>query len=97
VEHGDPREPIEVNWLDRSAGAALQVRNLAPHLLPEDLPHLTERFWRRAARAQPGASAGLGLGLWVVAGLCRVLDLSLSFDLDAGQHLSVCVSGFRSV
>ncbi|HYM42118.1 MAG TPA: HAMP domain-containing sensor histidine kinase [Steroidobacteraceae bacterium] len=97
LQHGDPRAPIEVDWLDRSAGCTLQVRNLAPHLSPEDLPHLTERFWRRAARDQPAASAGLGLGLWVVAGLCRVLDLRLSFDLDAGQRLSVCVSGFRSV
>jgi hypothetical protein len=26
-----------------------------------------------------------------------VLDLSLSFDLDAQQRLSVCISGFRSV
>jgi two-component system sensor histidine kinase QseC len=97
VQHGDPREPIEIDWLERSAGAALQVRNLAPHLSPPDLPHLTERFWRRASRDQPAASDGLGLGLWVVAGLCRVLDLSLSFDLDAAKRLSVCVSGFRSV
>ena len=97
LQHGDPREPIEVDWLDRSAGAALRIRNLAPDLSPQDLPHLTERFWRRAARDRPAAPAGLGLGLWVVAGLCRVLDLSLSFDLDAQQRLSVCISGFRSV
>lgn len=97
VQHGDPREPIEVQWLDRSAGCALQVRNLAPHLSQQDLPHLTERFWRRASQDQAAAAGGLGLGLWVVAGLCRVLDLSLSFDLDAERRLSVCVSGFRSV
>lgn len=97
VQHGDPREPIEVDWLTPPGGAALRVRNLAPHLSPQDLPHLTERFWRRAARDTDAAAAGLGLGLWVVAGLCRVLDLSLSFDLDAQQRLSVCVGGFRSV
>jgi two-component system sensor histidine kinase QseC len=97
VQHGDPREPIEVDWLTPPGGAALQVRNLAPHLSPQDLPHLTERFWRRASRGQAAASGGLGLGLWVVAGLCRVLDLTLSFDLDVDQRLSVCVSGFPSV
>lgn len=96
VQHGDPRAPIEVDWLDRSAGCTLQVRNRAPHLTSADLPHLTERFWRRASQ-EPDASGGLGLGLWVVAGLCRVLDLSLSFDLDAERRFSVCVSGFRSV
>ncbi len=93
VQHGEPGQPIEVDWLDQ-AGAALQVRNPAPHLSPQDLPHLTERFWRRPAREHSG---GLGLGLWVVAGLCRVLDLSLSFDLDAARRLSVRVSGFQSV
>lgn len=97
VQHGDPHAPIEIDWLSPPAGTALRVRNIAPHLSLEDLPHLTERFWRRAAHDQPAASSGLGLGLWVVAGLCRVLDLSLSFDLDAGQRLSVCVSGFRNV
>jgi two-component system sensor histidine kinase QseC len=97
VQHGDPREPIEVDWLTPPGGAALQVRNLAPHLSPQDLPHLTERFWRRASRQQAAASGGLGLGLWVVAGLCRVLELTLSFDLDVDQRLSVCVSGFHSV
>ncbi|MDE2137634.1 MAG: HAMP domain-containing histidine kinase, partial [Gammaproteobacteria bacterium] len=97
LQHGDPREPIEVDWLEQPAGAALRIRNLAPDLSPEDLPHLTERFWRRAARDETAAPAGLGLGLWVVAGLCRVLDLDLSFDLDAQQRLSVSISGFRSV
>jgi len=94
LQHGDPREPIEIDWLD---GSVLQVRNLAPHLAREDLPHLTERYWRRAARDELAASSGLGLGLWVVASLCRVLDLRLSFDLDTDHRLSVCVGGFRSV
>jgi two-component system sensor histidine kinase QseC len=97
VQHGDPRAPIEIDWLSPPDGTALRVRNTAPHLSPQDLPHLTERFWRRAARDQPSAAAGLGLGLWVVAGLCRVLDLSLTFDLDAERRLSVCVSGFRGI
>ncbi len=97
VQHGDPRKPIEIDWLAPSGGTALRVRNGAPYLSPEDLPHLTERFWRRAEREQPSAAGGLGLGLWVVAGLCRVLDLSLTFDLDAEQRLSVCVGGFRGI
>jgi signal transduction histidine kinase len=73
------------------------VRNSAPHLCAEDLPHLTERFWRRATRDGCAESGGLGLGLWVVAGLCRVLDLRLDFALDASRRLSVRLSGFRTV
>src|SRR5262249_20288704 len=97
VQHGDPREPIEIDWLAPPAGTALRVRNSAPHLSPQDLPHLTERFWRRPVREPSDTAAGLGLGLWVVEGLCRVLELRLSFDLDAQARLSVCVSGFRGV
>lgn len=97
VQHGDPREPVEVDWLRDRGGTMLQVRNPAPALSREDLPHLTERFWRRTARSEVAHAAGLGLGLWVVASLCRILDLKLTFDLDEQQHLSVRLSGFRSV
>ena len=97
LQHGDPREPIEIDWFSPPDGAVLQVRNAAPHLSPQDLPHMTERFWRSPAREQPAEAAGLGLGLWVVAGLCRVLDLRLNFDLDPTRHLSVRLSGFRTV
>jgi two-component system, OmpR family, sensor histidine kinase QseC len=97
VQHGDPREPIEIDWLDPPAGAVLRVRNAAPHLSPQDLPHLTERFWRRTAQEKDAESGGLGLGLWVVASLCRVLDLSLTFDLDEQRRLDVRLGGFRAV
>jgi two-component system sensor histidine kinase QseC len=97
LQHGDPHGPIEIDWLSPASGTALRVRNSASQLSPQDLPHLTERFWRRAACDRQTAAAGVGLGLWVVAGLCRVLDLSLRFDLDPDRRLSVSVSGFRSV
>lgn len=97
LQHGDAREPIEIDWLPAPGAAALQVRNPAPALSPEDLPHLTERFWRRAPQEAAAGTGGLGLGLWVVASLCRVLDLELAFELDAERRLGVRVSGFRPV
>ena len=97
VQHGAIGEPIEIDWLILQDGAVLQVRNAAPHLRAEDLPHLTERFWRRSARDEGAHSAGLGLGLWVVACLCRVLELRLDFDLDPSGRLNVRLSGFRTV
>ena len=98
IQHGDPGAPIEIDWLQEGgsgARGALQVRNAAAQLTREDLPRLTDRFWR----GTPGerASTGLGLGLWVVGSLCRVLGLTLALDLDEIRRLSVRLVGFRAV
>jgi len=96
IQHGDPGAPIEIDWLAEASGArgALRVRNAAPELARDDLPHLTDRFWRGI----PGREAeisGLGLGLWVVGSLCRVLELTLALDLDEMRRLNVRLIGFR--
>jgi two-component system, OmpR family, sensor histidine kinase QseC len=98
IQHGDPGALIEIDWLQEgaaAAGGALQVRNGAAQLTREDLPRLTDRFWR----GTPGerATPGLGLGLWVVGSLCRVLGLTLALDLDEIRRLSVRLAGFRAV
>ena len=98
IEHGDPRAPIEIDWLQEGTGAsgALQVRNRAPQLAREDLPHLTDRFWRGISSRQ-AETPGLGLGLWVVGSLCRVLELRLALELDEMRHLTVRLAGFRAL
>jgi signal transduction histidine kinase len=100
IQHGDPGTPIEIDWLQESRGSvngALQVRNAAPQLAPEDLPHLTDRFWRGVPGRSDAGTPGLGLGLWVVGSLCRVLGLTLALDLDEIRRLSVRLAGFRAV
>jgi signal transduction histidine kinase len=100
IQHGDPRAPIEIDWLqetERHGGGALRVRNLAPQLSREDLPHMTERAWPAAAPERSGGSTGIGLGLWVVGSLCRVLGLTLVLDLDETHSLNVCLAGLRAL
>jgi len=100
IQHGDPRAPIEIDWLQECRGGAsgaLQVRNAAPQLAREDLPHLTDRFWRGACGESGAGTTGVGLGLWVVGSLCRVLGLTLALDLDEIRRLSVRLAGFRAV
>jgi signal transduction histidine kinase len=100
LEHGDPRTPIEIDWLQedvRHGSGTLQVRNLASQLSREDLPHLTERAARDAAARGSGGAAGIGLGLWIVGSLCRVLGLTLIIDLDEAQYLNVRLAGFRAL
>ena len=98
IQHGDPRAPIEIDWLPEGSGAggALQVRNAAPELAREDLPHLTDRFWR-GLPGRDAETSGLGLGLWVVGSLCRVLELRLALDLDEMRRLTVRLAGFRAL
>jgi two-component system sensor histidine kinase QseC len=93
IQHGDPRAPIEIDWLPEGSGA-LQVRNAAPELAREDLPHLTDRFWR-GIPGREAETSGLGLGLWVVGSLCRVLELRLALDLDEMRRLTVRLVGFH--
>ena len=99
IQHGDPQAPIEIDWLqeERHGDGALRVRNLASQLSREDLPHLTERASRGAAAERGGDTAGVGLGLWVVGSLCRVLGLTLMLDLDETRYLNVSLAGFRAL
>jgi signal transduction histidine kinase len=98
IQHGDPRASVEIAWLPQgSDNGAVQVRNAAPQLTREDLPHLTDRFWRGAAATGGIDGSGLGLGLWVVGRLCRVLGLTLDVDLDESKHLDVRLAGFRAL
>jgi two-component system sensor histidine kinase QseC len=99
IQHGDPQAPIEIDWLpeeQRCGSGALRVRNLAPQLAREDLSHLTERA-SRSATERGGGTAGIGLGLWVVGSLCRVLGLTLELDLDERRYLNVQLAGFHAL
>jgi two-component system sensor histidine kinase QseC len=98
AQHGDPRSPIEIDWLlpdGARAQGTLRVRNAAPSLVPQDLSRLGERFGAHSGGEKPVGLASTGLGLWVVGRLCTVFQLSVGLDLDDQRRLSVAVSGFR--
>ena len=99
LQHGDPKTPIEIDWLqeERRGGGALRVRNRASELSREDLPQLTERASHGTAAERGRSSGGIGLGLWVVGRLCRVLGLTLLLDLDERHYLNVSLAGFRAL
>jgi two-component system, OmpR family, sensor histidine kinase QseC len=99
IQHGAAGAPIEIDWLQESRDAcgALQVRNAAPQLARADLAHLTDRFWRGAAVRKAVDTPGVGLGLWVVGSLCRVLGLTLALELDEMRRLTVRLAGFRGL
>jgi two-component system sensor histidine kinase QseC len=71
----------EIAWRAETdeAGVVITVTNTATDLRPEDIPHLTEPFWRRDAARTNGQHSGLGLTL--AASFAEALDGSLDFTL----------------
>lgn len=73
----------------------LSLANPAPHLAPEDVPRLGERFYRIGSGEEQGAHAGLGLSL--ADAIARVLGLSLRLRLQDDGWLVAELKGFQSL
>ena len=66
----------------------ITIANTSAGLDREDLPRLTERFWRKDSVRRAGGPAHVGLGLSMVKEL--TLQLGLDFDLRIdGDELAV--------
>jgi signal transduction histidine kinase len=51
----------------RDGAAAFSISDTGPGILPEQLPHLFDRFWQ----AKQGSRAGAGLGLFIAKGIAE--------------------------
>lgn len=77
-----------------AANGGVTISNPAPHLRPEDVPRLGERFLR-VQNDSGGTHAGLGLPLALA--IAKVLRLTLALNLQADGRLVATVSGFHSL
>ncbi|MEZ4666471.1 MAG: ATP-binding protein [Anaerolineae bacterium] len=68
----------------------LSVSDNGPGILPEDIPHLFERFWR-AEKSRNRATGGSGLGLAIVKQLVEAHngEVQVKSQLGAGTRFSV--------
>ena len=85
-----PQDSAIVLRLD--ADGSFTIENPAPHLTPDDLPRLGERFFRIHS-GNGGAHAGLGLSL--VRAISQILDLRFDLELTGDHRLIARISGFR--
>lgn len=78
---------IRVGRTDASINMVLS--NPASDLTQDDVARLADRFWRKDSARTAGRHAGLGLSL--VASLCKALNWRLAFELgpDSVLHLSI--------
>ncbi|WP_166366746.1 ATP-binding protein [Pseudomonas akapageensis] len=72
---GDARVELELEV--SGDHACFEVRDHGPGIAPQDLQHLTQRFWRN------GQNAGCGLGLAIVQAIVQRCGCSLHFDSRA--------------
>ena len=70
--------------------ARLRVSDTGIGVAPDDLPHLTERFFR--GRRSPSMAAGSGLGLTIVAELVRAQHGDLDIKSAPGTGTDVTVT-----
>ena len=70
----------------------IYISNLAPHLSADDIPLMTQRFWRKqhggGATADAGAYCGLGLAL--CESVAAAMGLRFTLSLEAGVF-TACV------
>ncbi|HEY2587955.1 MAG TPA: ATP-binding protein [Tepidisphaeraceae bacterium] len=90
VAHGAPDGPIDCRVVRDNGAFTLTIENANASLLPDDLPHLFESFWRKDAARADGRHAGLGLTL--VAAYAQLLGLRLAADLPAGDRFRVTLT-----
>ena len=69
VRHGDPKRPINVMLTRNGTGACFHVQNHGEPIPANFLPTLfnPEGRYSRYSEGKPGASSGLGLGLFIAA------------------------------
>jgi signal transduction histidine kinase len=86
IENADkysPKDsPIEVVLLHSLAGSTIKIRDHGDGILPEELAHIFERFYRGSNSHR---QAGSGLGLSVVQLLVEAMGASIQVESNPGQ------------
>ncbi|MGA8133129.1 MULTISPECIES: ATP-binding protein [Pseudomonas] len=74
LRHTPGDAPVELNVETIGNRVRFQVRDHGPGIAPDDLQHLTQRFWRNST------STGCGLGLAIVNAIVQRCGCVLHFD-----------------
>ena len=83
--NSDRNRPIRCSLTREGDDAVLRISNEASNVTAEDVAHFNERFWRKDRARTSGDRPHLGLGLTLVAELCRKLAIALRHTLSSGE------------
>ena len=84
VRYSPADAPIEIRWELITEGAVLSVIDEGEGIAPEDIPRLTERFFR-VSRGRSRETGGVGLGLAIVKHALARHDATLFVDSTLGE------------
>lgn len=93
INYSPENADVEVRAEVRNRQVVLEVRNTTQDLMPEDIVHMKDRFWRK--QQVRGGSGHSGLGLTLVDALARVLKLDVDLSLDRQRVFMVSIAGLR--
>ena len=90
-QYSSPEGPVTLRAFRREGGVCLEVVDRGNGISPEDLPHVTERFYR-ADRSRSRRTGGTGLGLALVRSLVEGQGgrLELESTLGLGTTARLC-------
>lgn len=83
LRYGGSEGTVTIRWFDSEAGATLTVEDEGEGIAPEDIPRLTERFYR-VNRGRSRDSGGVGLGLAIVKHALARHDAVLRIESELG-------------
>jgi signal transduction histidine kinase len=87
-KYGRPGEPVVVETVRANGSGVLAVQNSGPGILADELPHVSEPFYRSSQARRLGAP-GVGLGLTVVQRIAEAFGGSLDIQSQAGTGCRV--------
>ncbi len=91
LKYSTPGTPIRVSWEKNLLGEyQFIVSDEGPGIDPQDMPHLTERYYRAAHSA--AETAGSGLGLAIVQQAANKHGATLEIDSSPGESTTFTVT-----
>jgi signal transduction histidine kinase len=82
VKYSPKNSPIEVSLLHTFTGSTIKIRDHGDGILPDEVPHIFERFYRGSNSHR---QAGSGLGLSVVQLLVEAMGASIQVESSPGE------------
>lgn len=83
VKYSPTSSAVRVRITENGSSEQLLISNRTGNLVPEDMSHLFERFWRKESARSSSLHCGLGLPL--ASAYARALGLKLTAQLSDGE------------
>jgi two-component system phosphate regulon sensor histidine kinase PhoR len=99
LKYSDQGSDINVSWIESSQGKyCFSVRDTGPGISSEDLPHITNRYYRGTHRSSDQVSgSGLGLSIVTQAAAKHDAELIIKSVPGLGSEFTVMFPSFRSL